>query len=271
MMDFAILENLQRNWAEHNPEQLLTLGMAWRGIGGHPGIDSKARIGKQELQKAREMQVPVSVHASSPGIMAKLAEEGLLGSDMQLVHGMGASKETIAAMVASGASISISPYSELRIGYGFPPIPDFLETGATIGLSIDTTTLTGNADMFAVMKIFLNLANAMNEDEFSLSARQVLEFATLGGARSLGIADRTGSLTPGKRADLIMVNTRVPNMGFITNAADLIVEAAQPANVHTVLVDGRILKQNGRLMAVQEAEVYDGAAAALEGLKKRAD
>jgi len=87
----------------------------------------------------------------------------------------------------------------------------------------------------------------------------------------MGMADRIGSLVPGKRADLIMVDTRAVNLGVFTDPAHLLVEAAQPSNVDTVMVDGRILKRSGRLVGVDAGQVVDEARIALAGLRKRAN
>jgi cytosine/adenosine deaminase-related metal-dependent hydrolase len=97
----------------------------------------------------------------------------------------------------------------------------------------------------------------------------MLEIGTLEGARSLGIDQVTGSLKPGKRADLILISTRSVNMGVFTDPAQLVVEAAQPENVDTVVVDGRILKRGGALTAVMQDEVVSSANNALENLRKR--
>lgn len=267
-MDFSILNQLHANWTNRSNDDLIHLGFAWRGLGGHPGIDSEAEVGMSELRKARAMNLPITVHASAGSVMEKLTTAGVMGPDMQLVHGMDATETQIKHMVDAGASISISPYSELRIGYGFPPIDKLLDAKATIGLSIDTTTLSGNADMFAVMKVFLNLANAMNEKEFSLTSKRVLELATIEGAKSLGISQQTGSLTVGKKADIIMVNTKVPNIGLVTSPVDQLVEAAQPSNVDLVMVGGKILKQHGKLVGVDEEQLYEDSKKALEKLKE---
>jgi len=93
---------------------------------------------------------------------------------------------------------------------------------------------------------------------------------TILGAKSLGLDERIGSLVKGKRADLIMVNTRHPNLGVFTDPAHLIVEAAQPANVELVMVDGRILKERGRLTAVDVKQVLAQADAANAAVRKRA-
>ena len=174
-------------------------------------------------------------------------------------------------MVAkSGASVSFSPYTELRIGFGLPNASQYLDAGVPVGLSVDTTTLSGDANMFAIMKAVQNVDNAVAHNEFKLTARRALEMGTILGAKSLGLDERIGSLVKGKRADLIMVNTRHPNLGVFTDPAHLIVEAAQPANVELVMVDGRILKERGRLTAVDVKQVLAQADAANAAVRKRA-
>jgi len=172
---------------------------------------------------------------------------------------MQATEWEIEKMVGAGAAISLSPFSELRIGYGFPEVPKLLEAGATIGLSVDTTVLSGNADMFAIMKNILNITNAMEKDEFKLHPIRVLEMATIEGAKSMGIDEITGSLTPGKRADVIMVDTKAINMQPMTDAVSILVEAAQPSNVHSVWADGRLLKHKGQLTHLSPDEVGEKA------------
>jgi cytosine/adenosine deaminase-related metal-dependent hydrolase len=148
---------------------------------------------------------------------------------------------------------------------------EYLDAGVPIGLSVDTPTLSGNADMFAIMKAILNVENGRALNEFKLTARRVLELATIEGARSVGMDDRIGSLTPGKRADLIMVDTRQLNLAVITDPAHMLVEAAQPANVDTVVVDGRILKRSGRLTAIDVDAVIDETRTAASAVRRRAD
>lgn len=251
-VDLQLLENLHSNWPAY-ANDLLHLGLAWEGI------DGRLETGKKEVSIARQLGIPVSIHASSAGVISGLAKEGLLAEGMQIIHCKDATVAEIKSMVQAGAVVSLSPFSELRIGYGIPPVKELLDAGATIGLSADTTTLSGNADLFAVMKVFLNLANALDKSEFYLSAKKTLEKGTIEGARSLGIANRTGSLTPGKRADLIMLSTNALNMGYVTDPASIVVEAAQPANVHTVLIDGRILKRNSALTHLAKEEIIKDA------------
>jgi 5-methylthioadenosine/S-adenosylhomocysteine deaminase len=262
-IDFDPLYKLYQDWAYYNPENLFQLGFAWRGIGGH------RKVGELDLLRARDLGLPISVHSSSEGIIRNLVRAGLLGPDMQIIHGMQATTREIADLVDAGASISISPFSELRIGYGFPPLPELLKAGATIGLSVDTTTLSGNADMFAIMKAVINITAAMEKDEFVLKPKKVLEMATIEGAKSMGMDHLIGSITPGKRADLILVNSRALNLQPFTDPVSLLVEAAQPHNVDTVMVDGRILKREGRMVAFSQEEIIQEAAEAYQTLLEK--
>jgi cytosine/adenosine deaminase-related metal-dependent hydrolase len=92
---------------------------------------------------------------------------------------------------------------------------------------------------------------------------------TIHGARALGIDDKVGSLTPGKRADLIMINTDVITMGVFTDPTHMVVEATEPANVDTVMIDGRILKRNGKFTALVSEQIISDAVATRERVRKR--
>lgn len=271
-IDLADLRRVHRNWRSHSNDGLLTLGLAWRGVStGATGSVSAAAY-RQDFGAARELGIPISVHGNNrkgSDAIARLAKEKFLGRDVQVIHATWVSPEDVRALAESGASVSLSPYTEMRIGFGFPPTGEFLAARIPVGLSVDTTALSGNADMFAIMKAIQNVENSRAHNEFKLPARRVLELATVEGARSLGMEDRVGSLKPGKRADLIMVNTREVNMGVFTEPAHMLVEAAQPSNVDTVVVDGRILKRRGKLTAVDVEQAMSEAAAALGGVRKR--
>jgi len=266
-IDVEDLRRLGGRWDEHSSGGRLTLGLAWRGAASEASL--------RDYSVAKELGLPISVHAnnfqSSAGGIAALAARKLLGPDVQVIHAVWTTPEEVDALASSGASVSVSPYTELRIGFGFPMPAAFLAAGIPVGLSVDTPALSGNADMFAIMKAVQNIENGRALDEAKLTARRVLELATIGGARSMGLDREIGSLVPGKRADLIMVNTRQVNMGYITEPAHLLVEAAQPANVDTVVVDGRILKRGGVLTTVDVGPILDEAAESYQSLRKKAN
>ena len=273
-IDLADLERKQMDWRSHSNEGLLSLGLAWRGAFNDPKSMVPNDAARREFAAARKLGLPISIHVSNAraraGQIAALAKENLLGRDVQCIHAIWVTPEEIRALASAGTPVSFSPYTELRIGFGFPQTGEFLAAGVTVGLSVDTTALSGNADMFAIMKAIQNIENGRSENEFKLPARRVLELATIEGARSMGVDDRVGSLKAGKRADLIMVNTREVNLGVFSEPAHMLVEAAQPANIDTVVVDGRILKRGGKLVAMDAGRVTSEANAALVKLRQRA-
>jgi 5-methylthioadenosine/S-adenosylhomocysteine deaminase len=264
-VDSRDLAQLRESWDRHSSGGLLTLGLAWRGA------VSAATL--RDYEVARELELPISVHLNSfkgsAGGIQQLADRGLLVPGMQVIHAVWCTQQEIRALAEQRVNVSVSPYTELRIGFGFPIAAQLAAAGVAVGLSVDTTTLSGNADMFAIMKAIQNIENGRAENEFALTARRVLELATIDGARSMGIDGSVGSLTPGKRADLIMVDTRALNLAGLSEPAHLLVEAAQPGNVDTVMIDGRIVKRGGRLTRLDVGEVVEDVARAAASLRRR--
>ena len=282
-INVADLTRMHGDWAGLSNEGLLTLGLAWRGVQiALPNADGKMEIRplspdmyRVEYEVARKLGLPVSVHLNSTKFdkdhIIALQKLGYVFNGLQVIHAINTSPEEMDILAAAGASVSISPASEMRIGFGLPKVAAFLDRKVNLALSVDTTPLTGNADMFGIMKLVQNLENGRSESEFKLPARKVIELATIEGARALGLADRTGSLKKGKRADVIMVSTRDVNIGPFTEPAYMIVDSAQAANVDTVLVDGRILKRGGKLTAIDTGKLMDEASAATRAIIQRAN
>jgi 5-methylthioadenosine/S-adenosylhomocysteine deaminase len=274
-MALGDLAHIHAAWPAYSAGGRINLGMAWRGNGGsNPAMRVDPKIYRAEIEAARGLGLPVSVHACGPraaaGQIAAYAAEGLLGPDLQVVHLNSASAEEIALAAEHGTPVSVSPYTELQIGYGQPVTGRLLAAGLPVGLSVDTTMLSGNADMFGIMKVTQACENGNACHEFALAARDVLRLATIEGARTLGMDAVTGSLAPGKRADLIVVSVDAPNLGVLTDPARLLVTAAHPGNVHTVIADGQVLKHDGRLTGYDVAEVARSACSALAGVLARA-
>ncbi|MEA2907306.1 MAG: 5-methylthioadenosine/S-adenosylhomocysteine deaminase [Alphaproteobacteria bacterium] len=225
---------------------LLTLGIASRGP-----ENNTIEICKKEWEAARRLGIGITAHSgTNPGrrdSVRRMADAGLLGPDVVVVHATNTNPSDFDLLAKSGTPVSLSPFTELRTGFGLPPTGEMLKAGVPISFSVDTTLLCGNADMFAIMKAIQNVENGIKQSEFALPPRKVLETATMGGARALGIADRVGSLTPGKRADLLLVRTTDINMLPLTEPVRMLVQSAQPANIALVMVDGRILKRGAEL------------------------
>lgn len=261
---------VRERWFGHDTQNLLTLGIATGGP-----MSCSIEVCKQDWAFAREHGIPITTHAAIKPEAAKhireLGDAGLLGPDVQLIHAVHASDHDIALLAETGTHISLSPYTELRTGFGFPPIGEMLEAGVLVSLSIDTPILCGHADMFATMRGIQNIENGRKQSEFAMPARRVLQMGTLDGARDLGLGDVTGSLTPGKAADVILVRTTDLNMAPFTDPVRMIVQSAQPHNVDTVIVAGHIVKRHGRLTAVDVERVVSQANETIAKVKSRID
>jgi len=267
------LQALHRDWPSLSNDGLISLGFAWRGMFRNSALPPE--VYRTEFEAARRLGIPISVHVASSdnakGQIEAHAKENLLGKDVQLLHALSASPAEIEMVAKAGSSVSLSPGTELRIGYGFTKIGEFLDAGVRVGVSIDTTALAGSANLFESLKLIRNIENAKHHDEFKMTARRALALGTIDGARSLGIDDRVGSLKPGKRADVIMISTQQLNMAVFTDPAHMVVESTQPANVDTVIVDGRILKRGGKLTSMPVDQVVADAAACFDAVRKRAN
>lgn len=270
-IDLDDLARVQREWFGAPGGGLTTLGLAARGSQMGP-----PEVYRREWEAARTLGIPITMHAAtSPASAAAraieaLGRDGLLGPDVQIVHAIRATPADRALMASTGTSLSISPRTELLFGWGPPQIAEMLADGVLVSLSIDNTPLAGTADPFATMRLTLDLAAAQSGAELGFSPRRVLEMATIDGARDLRLDHRVGSLTPGKRADLILVRTTDLNMASAADPVDLLVRSAQPANVDTVVVDGRVLKRNGQLAALDAEEVVREAGESLAAVRTRA-
>jgi cytosine/adenosine deaminase-related metal-dependent hydrolase len=259
MLPLDDIRAFHAKWFAGAGDGRIGFGIATRGPSNNP-----IEMCKEEMRFARELGIPLTTHVGiTPGKDSRvepMAAAGLLGPDVLLVHATNGTDAERKILGETKTPVSFSPYTELRTGFGITPVRAFLAADVPIGLSVDTTVLCGNADMFAIMKAMQNIDDGTAPSEFGISARRVLEMGTIGGARALGLADRIGSLTPGKRADLILVRTDAINMAPMADPARMIVQAAQPANVDTVMVDGRILKRHGKLTTLDVARTMREAA-----------
>lgn len=269
--DLSGLEAMHRDWSAFSNDGLISMGFAWRGM--FRASQLPREVYRPEFDAARKLGLPITVHVASSdlakGQVEAHAKEKLLSKDVQIIHALAVTSAEIDMIAKSGAKVSVSPGSELRIGYGFTKISEYLDAGVPLGVSIDNTALSGDANLFAILKLIRDIENAKKHDEFAMTARRALELGTIDGAQSLGIGDRVGSLKPGKRADVVMISLRWPNMGVFTDPAHLVVEATQPENVDTVIVDGRILKRGGKLTALAIDQVLDDANTSFQALRKR--
>jgi cytosine/adenosine deaminase-related metal-dependent hydrolase len=212
------------------------------------------------------------MHTSGPSPIKLMEEANLLAPDVQLVHPLLTTAEERRILAARGVSYSTSPTGESRrpASAGVIQLGELLEAGVKCSISIDHTSAYA-CDYFQCMRILYSLQLHRFGQKMPLTAKRLVRLATLDGAIDLGIADRTGSLTPGKRADLILVRTTDINITPLSDPYEALVTYAQPRNVDTVVVDGRVLVRAGRFTALDHAGILREAAESTAALRARAN
>lgn len=208
-------------------------------------MDTVAR----ELKLAAELGLRTSLHTGSDGTqrpIAELHEHGLLTDTTTFVHANGISDEELRMLADAGSSISISPDVELKMGFGNPMTGRALAAGLRPTLSVDDVPSVGG-DMFSSMRTAFAVQRGLDG---GLNSRDLLEFTTIDAATSCGLEARTGSITPGKVADMILLRTDDITVFPVTDPAGTIVSAGHPGLVDTVLVAGRVVKRDGALVGV---------------------
>jgi 5-methylthioadenosine/S-adenosylhomocysteine deaminase len=147
----------------------------------------------------------------------------------------------------------------MKLGSGIAPIPDMISSGVTVGLGTDGCASNNDLDLFSEMSFAAKIHKVFRKDPLACPAEQVLRMATLGGASALGLGNETGSIEPGKKADLIALSLNQPHLMPMYDPVSHIVYAARGSDVRFVWVDGRQVLKDGRLLAVDEAEVLSEA------------
>lgn len=271
-MDIADLARAKRDWVKK--DGLLTLGICSRSVDGAFGSARNSigpEMAKKEWGAARALGLPITLHTSGKGAIKVLDDAGLLGPDVQLVHPLTTSEEDRALLKKNGVSYSTSPIGESQrpLAAGEIQLAEMLQAGVRMSMSIDHTT-TYNCDCFACMRMLYSLHRHRIGNKYNLTTKRLVQLATIDGATDLGLADRTGSLTPGKRADLILVRTTDSNIAPLGDPYDALVSMAQPDNVDTVVVDGRILRRKGQFTALDYEKVERDNAQSAAALMARA-
>jgi cytosine/adenosine deaminase-related metal-dependent hydrolase len=271
-MDLDGLARIHRQWM--TSDGLLSLGICSRNVGdstnklrGNISIET-ARI---DWGGARALKLPITMHTSGPSPVKLLDDAKLLGPDVQLVHPLLTTAEERRIMRERGVSYSTSPTGEMGrpASAGVIQLGELLEAGVKTSISIDNTSSYA-ADYFQCMRVLYRLHTHRIGPRIPLDFKRLVRLATIDGAIDLGIADRTGSLTPGKRADFILVRTDEINVAPMSDPYQALVSFAQPSNIDTVVVDGRVLRRGGAFTALDHAEVIRQAAECAASLRARA-
>jgi 5-methylthioadenosine/S-adenosylhomocysteine deaminase len=251
-------EERQPSWfvraaTEHfsTKDQKLTLALA------APGPEfTDFEVTRDHWKLARETDARITTHVGvgsygQDGKVQEFGEGGLLGPDTTYIHCTTLNDTEIQMIVDTGGTVSLASPVEMMMGHGMPPIQKFLDRGLRPSLSVDVETNVPG-DMFNQMRSVLGLQRAIAsaQGKTPVAAREVLEYATVEGARANGLDAKVGTLTPGKQADLIMLRTDRINVTPLNDPATAVVTGMDTGNVDTVLIAGRVMKRHGRLLHV---------------------
>src|SRR5262245_17983598 len=264
-------------------DQLLTLALAAAG----PEFAS-VQAAEIEWKAAREVGARISVHVGvgqggKQGLLGQLAQRVPLGNETAYIHNCTLSDAEWDRIRDTGGTVSLAIPIEMQTGHGMPPVQRALDRGIRPSLSVDVET-NQPTDMFNQMRACFALQRAlMNEQHLFrfpdpdldklrarlLTVRDVLEFATIEGARANGLADKIGTLTPGKEADVILLRAGHANVAPVNNAIGAIVLGMDSSNVDAVFIAGKLVKWHGRLVGVNVELLQRRAEGAREALLAR--
>jgi len=188
-----------------------------------------------------------------------LDETGILPLRPVLAHAVRMSATDQALVASRGASVSHNPGSNLKLASGAADIVGYRGQGITVGLGTDGCSSSNDLDMFAVMRLAANLARLVREDPAAISAREIVQAATLDGARALGMADRIGSIEVGKEADLVALRLDAPHLTPLREPHTAIVFAAGRSDVESVWVAGERVVSERRSTLVNHDTVIEAA------------
>ena len=267
------VERLQKHRLPAN-HGLVTLGLAI--LGPHY---STLEVALADFALAREFGLIASMHqgggaARTPEGWARLEAAGLLGDNVNIVHGNNLSDEQLAKFVDLGMSFSITPENEMAQGHGHPITGRLRKLGSAPSLGVDLESVL-SGDMFGVARIALAMQRALDNADYraahaaipdtsTVPVREALSWITIRGAQMLRMQDRIGSLAPGKQADLVLIDARALNMHPVHDAVASVVMQTSLANIDSVMIAGRWKKRHGKLL-------YNGLAQRQSALAASAD
>ena len=253
----------------NSKDQLLTLAL---GGGLNKDLFSYARsVGVLTVNHGVNHNTEKSLH--------ELNALGLLRPGDEYIHCTQLSSESWKVIRDSGGRVSLSTPIEMAMGHGMPGIQGALDHGIRPSLSSDVD-VTMAQDPFTVMRSTFNLQRLMllqraqkNEPSLPplLTCRDVLEFATIEGARCTGLDSKTGSLTPGKEADILLLQADRLNVWPLNNAPGCVVNLMSPSNVETVFIAGKVRKWRGALVGIDEPRIRQTVSDARDGVLRRAN
>jgi len=275
--DKKALEDLAKNW--HNKEE----GLIRASVDPHAPytVDPKYMVELKEIREelnqkygSEKATIIWHIHVAETkdeirktrksfsmqlknGIIEYLDSLGVLDKYVIAAHCVALTDKDMAVMKNRGVKASHNPISNLKLASGISPITKMLRKGITVSLGTDSPCSNNNADMFEIIKITALLHKGITGNPTLLPAEQVLEMATIEGARALSWENEIGSIKIGKKADLAIINLKKPHLCPLYNETSHLVYAAKASDVETVIINGKIVMENRKLATLNVEKVME--------------
>ncbi|WP_425539694.1 amidohydrolase [Microaceticoccus formicicus] len=242
-------------------------------------------VGKEHLLKliklAKELNTGIHIHLSETKMevenamrdfgkspIAYVEELGLFEVHTIAAHCVHVDENDMRILAENNVFVVHNPSSNLKLASGFAKVDKMMELGVKVALGTDGASSNNNLNMMEEMHIASLLGKAVSNDPKALDAYQTLEMATINGAKSFGMGDELGSLENGKLADIAIIDMNKTHLVPANNKISMIVYAAQASDVDTVIINGRVVMENGELIGVDEASIVDEVNKRLRALKE---
>ncbi|MFH2043887.1 MAG: amidohydrolase [Pseudomonadota bacterium] len=179
-----------------------------------------------------------------------LEDIGVLSSNLLACHCVHLTDNDISLLKKYDVKIAHNPESNMKLASGIAPVPKLLEQVICVGIGTDGCASNNNLDIFHEMSMAAKLGKVSTLDPTAMNAESVLEMATIDGARALGISDITGSIEVGKKADVIIIDTKKPHLTPMYNPVSVLVHAVRASDVKTSIINGKVVMENGKLLTL---------------------
>ncbi|MBC2714030.1 MAG: amidohydrolase [Desulfobacteraceae bacterium] len=217
---------------------------------------------------SNEYEVPLIIHVAETQTevstiferygktpIAHLAEIGVLSPFLLACHCVALTDKDIEQMAFYDVKVSHNPESNMKLASGIAPVPEMMDAGVCVGLGTDGCTSNNNIDMFLEMDTAAKIHKVNTLDPTVMDAKTVLKMATRDAAKALGLENLTGSLVPGKKADVIVIDTNKPHLTPMYNLHSHLVYAAGGNDVDTSIINGQVVMENRQLLTLDIAKV----------------
>jgi len=255
-------EELIKKW-EHHP--LITIG-----VSVHALYTTSPEVIKKGKELADKYNLPFNIHVAETRGEYDLTQKeygmtpvefldsiGVLGPNVIAAHSVHLTAGDIDIYARHGVGVAHNPQCNMKLASGVAPVPAFLNAGVKVGIGTDGVASNNDLDLFDEVRSAAFIHKLNSNDPTVLDAQTALEMITIGGARVLGLDDKIGSLEVGKRADIIILDMDQPHAHPVYNIYSLIIYSLRGSDVETVMVDGRLMVQNRKLVTLDLDRLYD--------------